>query len=387
MYTISAMPPKKSSNLRRRPETPNLNVAQLQAKVQTQDEPLTADPNSPPETPTTSPPFSRKTSLKPRRQPDFHDYFQPLDSDPNIRPVGDGHQFSYRPSLGPEQLSPRSSSSSGMDDDDSSNKDSSSEDDDESASPSIRSMGNATGPAVSSPIDDSDVDLDNDTDSSSDSDTSESDSDAESEKSGAADEVEASHITVTTTATVAHDFTLEDVDPMDSDCDGLDVLQPTEIESNRSRSRSRSRHRKEHKTMVKDFRNLNCSNETSETEQGADPEGTPDEEAIFLKHRERLKRIRRMSMGSSFGKRTHSELSDSEDDGEGLDANEVGSSARRMRRKMHRTSLLFHDPPPPPARIEELEEPDSSEDELVAHEDLARELPYWAIEIMEMDSS
>jgi hypothetical protein len=271
--------------------------------------------------------------------------------------------------------------------DDSSDEDSSSEDDEESASPSIRSIGNATGPAVSSPIVDSDVDIDNDTDSSSDSDTSESDSDSESEKSGPTDEVEISHITVTTTETVAHNFTLEDVDPMDSDCEGLDVLQPTEIESNRSRSRSRSRHRKEHKTMVKDFRNLNCSNETSDTEQGADPEGVPDEEAIFLKHRERLKRIRRMSMGSSFGKRTHSELSDSEDDGEGLDANEVGSSARRMRRKMHRTSLLFHDPPPPPARIEELEEPDSSEDELVAHEHLARELPYWAIEIMEMDSS
>jgi ABC-type Mn2+/Zn2+ transport system ATPase subunit len=259
MYTTSAMPPKKSSNLRRRPETPNLNVAQFQAQVQTQDEPLTADPNSPPETPTTSPPFSRKTSLKPRRQPDFHDYFQPLDSDPNIRPVGDGHQFSYRPSLGPEQLSPRSSSSSGMADDDSSDEDSSSENGDESASPSIRSMGNATGPAVSSPIDDSDVDLDKDTDSSSDSDTSESDSDAESEKSETIDEAEASHITIATTAAIAHNFTLEDVDPMDSDCDGLDVLQPTEIESNRSRSRSRSRHRKEHKTMVKDFRNLNCT--------------------------------------------------------------------------------------------------------------------------------
>jgi len=383
MYTISAMPPKKSNNLRRRPATPNLDVTQLQAQVQTQEEPLTADPNSPPETPTTSPPFSRKISLKPRRQPDFHDYFQPLDSDPNIRPVGDGHQFSYRPSLGPEQLSPRSSSSSGMVED-SSDEDSSSEDDEESASPSIRSMGNATGPAVSSPIDDSDVELE-DTDSSSDSDPSDSNSDSESEESVAADQVETSHDTVAATEIVACNFTLEDVDPMDSDCEGLDVLQPTEIESNRSRSRSR--HRKEHKTMVKDFRNLNCSNETSDTEQAADPEGVPDEEAIFLKHRERLKRIRRMSMGSSFGKRTHSELSDSDDDGEGLDANEVGSSARRMRRKMHRTSLLFHDPPPPPARIEELEEPDSSEDELVAHEHLARELPYWAIEIMEVDSS
>ncbi|KAF5687502.1 hypothetical protein FCIRC_2381 [Fusarium circinatum] len=380
------MPPKKS--LRRRPTTPNLNVAQLRAQVQeVQNQPLTADPNSPPETPTTSPPFLRKTSLKPRRQPDFHDYFQSLDSDPNIKPTGDGHQFSYQPSVGPHQLSPRSSSSSGMADD-TSDEDSSSEDEDEedSASPSIRSMGNATGPAISSPIDDSAMELgDDDTNSSSDSDSSEADSGSESDRSGATDEVETSHITVTSTATatVACNFTVEDIDPMDSDCDGLDVLQPTEIESNRSRSRSRSR--KAHKTMVKDFRNLTCSNETSDNEQSPEGEGELDEEAQFLKRREQIKKFRRMSMGSSFGKRTHSELSDSEDEGEGLDANEVGSSARRMRRKMHRTSLLFHDPPP--ARIEELEEPDSSEDELVAHQHLARELPYWAIEIMEMGSS
>ncbi|KAF4455844.1 hypothetical protein F53441_1925 [Fusarium austroafricanum] len=381
------MPPRKS--IRRRPATPNLNVAPIQTQVQVQDQnqPLTADP-SPPETPTTSPPFSRKISLKPRRQPDFHDYFQPLDSDPNIKPTGDGHQFSYRPSMGPDQMSPRSSSSSDMADN-SSDEDSSSEDEDDSASPSIRSIGNATGPPVSSPIgdDDSDVELDDDTDNSSDSESSESDSGSESDRSGATDEAETSHITVTSTATATAtlgcNFTVEDIDPMDSDCDGLDVLHPTEIESNRSRSRSRSR--KAHKTMVKDFRNLTCSNETSDNEQSPEGEGELDEEAQFLRRREHLKKFRRMSMGSSFGKRTHSELSDSEDDGEGLDANEVGSSARRMRRKMHRTSLLFHDPPP--ARIEELDEPDSSEDELVAHQHLARELPYWAIEIMEMGSS
>ncbi|KAF5022586.1 hypothetical protein F66182_5372 [Fusarium sp. NRRL 66182] len=371
--------PKKS--IRRRPATSNLNVVQAQAQVQmqAQNQPLTADPNSPPETPTTSPPFSRKSSLKPRRQPDFHDHhFQSLETDPNIKPVGDGHQFSYQPSLGPEQLSPRSSSSFP---EDSSDEDSSSEDDDESGSPSVRSMGNATGPPVSSGMGDSDVELSDGTDSSSDSDTSESDSGSDSDKSGATEEAETSHITVTSTATVVCNFTVEDVDPMDSDCDGLDVLQPTEIESNRSRSRSPNR--KAHKIMVKDFRNLTCSNETSDNEQN---EYELDEgEAQFLKRREQLRKFRRMSMGSSFGKRTHSELSDSEDDGEGLDANEVGSSARRMRRKMHRTSLLFHDPPP--ARIEELEEPDSSEDELVAHQHLARELPYWAIEIMEMDSS
>ncbi|KAF4988304.1 hypothetical protein FGRMN_9855 [Fusarium graminum] len=374
------MPPRKTS-LRRRPATPNLNVAQVQTQVEDQNEPLAADPNSPPETPTTSP-FLRKSSLKPRRQPDFHDYFQPLDSDPNIKPVGDGHQFSYRPSLGPEQLSPRSSSSSEILDDNSSDEDSSSEDDDQSASPSIRSIGNATGPAVSSPIGDSD--MGDDTDGSSDSDTSDSDSGSESGRSGVTDEAETSHITATSMATATCNFTLEDVDPMDSDCDGLDVLQPTEIESNRSRSRSRNR--KDHKTMVKDFRNLNCSNEASDNEQGADVEGEVDAEVLFYQRREQIKKLRRMSMGSSFGKRTHSELSDSEDDGEGLDANEVGSSARRMKRKMHRTSLLFHDPPH--ARIEELDEPDSSEEEeLVAQQHLARELPYWAIEIMEMDSS
>ncbi|KAF5001852.1 hypothetical protein FDECE_10820 [Fusarium decemcellulare] len=370
-------------NIRRRPATPNLKVAQV---VQPQDQQLTAaDPNSPPETPTTSPPFSRKISLKPRRQPDFHDYFQSLGSDPNIRPVGNGHQFSYQPSVGPEQLSPRSSSSSDLPDDssedDSSEEDDEDEDDDISESPSIRSLANGPGPAASSEADESDMDL-SDSESSSDSDDSESDSGSESDRSGETDDAETSHLTAATTATAACGFTLEDVDPMDSDCEGLDVLQPTEIESNRSRSRSR--HRKAHKTMVKDFRNLNCSNETSDNEQGADREYDPAEEE-FLRRREQLRKFRRMSMGSSFGKRTHSELSDSEDDDETLDVNDVGSSARRMRRKLQRTSLLFHDPPP--ARIEELEEPNSSEDEYVATQSLARELPYWAMEIMEMDSS
>ena len=137
--------------------------------------------------------------------------------------------------------------------------------------------------------------------------------------------------------------------------------------------------------MVKDFKNLNCSNETSDNEQAADGDYEFDEESAFLRRREQLRKFRRMSMGSSFGKRTHSELSDSDDDGEALDVNDVGSSARRMRRKLQRTSLLFHDPPP--ARIDELEEPDSSEEDYIPGQDLARELPYWAMEIMEMDSN
>lgn len=339
------------------------------AESQEDQQRLTADPTSPPDTPTTSSPpasRSRKHSLKPRRQPDFRDLYKhkPLNEDPNIKPFGNGHQFSYQPTFGPDQLSPRSSSSSSSDLDDSDN-----------ASPDSASLGGAS----DAPERVMDLDV---IESEEESDTRMSDSatPSDSDDSDASEEeAETSHLTATTT-TAPCNFTLEPVDPMDSDCDGLDVLQPTEIESNRSRSRSRPRELD--RDMMQDLKNLTCSNETSDTEE------SPDfEEEAFLRRREQLRKFRRMSMGSSFGKRTHSELSDSEDDGgEALDVNDVGSSARKMRRKMQRTSLLFHDPPP--ARIEELDEPDSSEDEWAAGQSLARELPYWgAIEIMEMDSS
>ncbi|KAF7550555.1 hypothetical protein G7Z17_g5641 [Cylindrodendrum hubeiense] len=357
----------RSRNLRRRPSTPDLHLAQTQ-----QDQHLTADPTSPPETPTTSPPASRKHSLKPRRQPDFRDIFKPLNEDPNIKPVGNGHQFSYQPTLGPEQLSPRSSSSSSSSDLD---------DSDDASSQSVSSDIVLDAPAQDQPpdiIDSADEMADSESSDDSDSD-SEDDSDA-------SDEAETSHLTATTT-TVICNFVLEDVDPMDSECEGLDILHPTEIESNRSRSRSRHKEvpKELDKDMMQDLKNLNCSNETSDNEVvGGEADYDFDEEA-FLRRREQLRKFRRMSMGSSFGKRTHSELSDSDNDDEALDVNDVGSSARRLRRKMQRTSLLFHDPPP--ARIEELDEPDSSEDECLAGRDLARELPYWDIEIMEMDSS
>lgn len=356
--------------IRRRPATPNL-------KSQSD---FTADPNSPPETPTTSPPVNRKTSLKPRRQPDFHDYFQTLEADPNIKPVGGGHQFSYQPSLGPEQLSPRSRSSHSSE-----AVDDSSDEDDDSGSPSIRSLPNEPAPAVSRVLADSDADM-SESSSSSDDDESDTDSEFDSDKSGASEEAETSHLTTTTTATC--NFVLEDVDPMDSDCEGLDVLHPTEIESNRSRSRSR--HKELDKDMMKDLKNLEMRdprhfNRSSETSDNEHPDYDDDEKAFYRK-REQRRKFRRLSMGSSIGKRTHSELSDSDEDGEALDANDVGSSARRMRRKLHRTSLLFHDPPP--ARIEELEEPDSSEEDvLVISHDLARELPYWHMDFMGIESS
>jgi hypothetical protein len=128
------------------------------------------------------------------------------------------------------------------------------------------------------------------------------------------------------------------------------------------------------------MRNLNCDTETSDEEE---PDVT---EETFYKW-QRYLRSRRVSLSSSIGKRTFSERSsDSDDsDGAGLDVNEVGSSARRMRKRLHRGSLLFQDPPEP--RIDELEEPNSSEDELLAGQSLAQELPYWTLEIMEMEDS
>lgn len=69
-----------------------------------------------------------------------------------------------------------------------------------------------------------------------------------------------------------------------------------------------------------------------------------------------------------------------------LDANDAGSSARRLRRRtVERGSLIFDDPP---ARIEE-----ESYEEVIeiieegVREDLARSLPYWIQEDMELDTS
>lgn len=381
----------RSRKLRPRPSTPNLKLTgQL-------PNPHTADPTSPPETPTASPPLARKISLKPRHQPEFFDFSPALRADPNIKPVGNGHQFSYQPVLAPDQLSPRSSSeSSEADDDDDSeddddededgdDDDDDSSDDDDSDNSSDASLTHAPSMVMSS----------NDVDDASDADTSDSESsDDENESEDGSEESDGSEEEETTpfkptssTFTVACGFILEDIDPMDSDCEGLEVLYPTEIESNRSRSRSR--HRGLERDMVKNMKNLNCSNETSDNEVSpgdSSPCEIDQEEEAFNRRREQLKKFRRMSMGSSFGKRTHSELSDSDDDGEAMDVNEVGSSARRLRRKMHRTSLLFTDPPQ--ERIDELEEPDSSEDESSLEHPFYRELPYWgAMEIMEVDSA
>lgn len=109
--------------------------------------------------------------------------------------------------------------------------------------------------------------------------------------------------------------------------------------------------------------------------------------------KEEKRRKRRSS--SSVYKRSLAESIGSDNDDEDIQpvlfegANEAGSSARRLRRKVgDRTSLIFDDPP---ARIEELEEPESCEEVVSLGEgegvgDL-RELPYFVyVQDMEVDS-
>ncbi|KND86812.1 hypothetical protein TOPH_08569 [Tolypocladium ophioglossoides CBS 100239] len=359
---------KIKNNRRRDPSAPTLKLHLHGA----------TDPTSPPETPTASPLLARSKHPYPHQQHQapLYRYSRPLSQDPNIKPVGNGHQFSYQPALGPEQLSPRSSSSSSSGEEDVEESDS---DVDSSSDEGIEahSLPNS---AAAHASDDEQSESDEDSEHESEpGSASGSDSDADGS-------VQKDHYVqvISTSTTLECEFIIEDIDPMDSECEGLDVLHPTEIESNRSRSRSR--HKDLDKGMMQDLKNLNCSNEASENEGGGLAHGYDEDEEVFLQRRQELRRIRRVSMSSSFGKRTHSELSDSDNDDAGtLDVNDVGSSARRMRKRLHRGSLLFQDPPEP--RIDELEEPDSSEDEYPTVNSLARELPYYTMEIMEMDSS
>ncbi|KAK4124311.1 hypothetical protein N657DRAFT_571210 [Parathielavia appendiculata] len=170
----------------------------------------------------------------------------------------------------------------------------------------------------------------------------------------------------------------------DSDGERPGVVRPCAIEyaeSDRSRSTSRNRPEIDQKMMY-NLGNLNCSDGSSESDLD------PDEVHAFLIKRRAERRRQRMSSGS-IGKRTISESIGSDTDREDirsfLGAEEAGSSARRLRRRVgDRHSLQFQDPPPP--RIDELDEPNSSEDEIFIGESLARELPYYEYVSMEVDS-
>ncbi|KAF4585878.1 hypothetical protein GQ602_005183 [Ophiocordyceps camponoti-floridani] len=301
-----------------------------------------SEPTSPPETPTV-----RRPAHVPSAP--FYRFSRPLSQDPNIKPMGSGHQFSYRPAAATTRLSPRSSS-------------------DSDSSSSLANVEAYSSPppsvAAAAPASvDRRAELEEDS-------SSESGSGSESGPGNGEPGL------------VEGELIIEDIDPMDSDCDGLEVLHPTEIESIRS-----SCHKDLDRGMMQDLRNLNCSTEASDYDTS--PANDEDIEAFYRQQQE-IKRFRRLSKSSSFGKRTHSELSDSDNDDVGPldDVNDVGASARRLRKRLHRGSLPFQDPPEP--RIDELEEPDSASDGDAAETSLARELPYYntmEMEMMEMDDS
>ena len=181
------------------------------------------------------------------------------------------------------------------------------------------------------------------------------------------------------------EFIVEELSDFDdSDNERLGVIRPCAIEYAESdRSRSRSRNPPEiDQRMMHNLGNLNCSDDSDETDIDE------NEYREFLIKRRAEKRRKRMTSGS-IGKRTISESIGSDTDREDLkpflNTEEIGSSARRLRRRVgDRRSLQFQDPPPP--RIDELDEPDSSEDEFMISESLARELPYYEYVSMEVDS-
>jgi len=170
----------------------------------------------------------------------------------------------------------------------------------------------------------------------------------------------------------------------DSDNERPGVIRPTAIEDAESdRSRSRNRYPPEsYQKVVRGIGNLNCSDSSDYSDFDE------AEHQEFLRKQREAKRRKRMTSGS-IGKRTITESLGSESDHEDLSkpflsAEEAGSTARRLRRRIgNRHSLQFQDPPP---GIEELDEPESSEDEYLISEALARELPYYEYSVMQIDS-
>jgi hypothetical protein len=190
-------------------------------------------------------------------------------------------------------------------------------------------------------------------------------------------------------------FTIEEMRDSDMQSDSEDdisVVQPDHYEyaesdmsqglrpvSNTIDSSTRS--------LADDLEKLDCNNHDEKRE-------------AWLQEQRKLRRRKRLSSGSVH-KRTLSQSIGSDTDDEDvqqLDANEAGSSARRLRRKTgDRTSLIFDDPP---SMIVELDEPESDHDSArmqVAEPDVdvdveelgLHSLPYYdyASDSMEVDSN
>jgi hypothetical protein len=192
----------------------------------------------------------------------------------------------------------------------------------------------------------------------------------------------------------AANFVLEDFDSDDyeSDDSELSIIHPSQYEdaeSEKALSVQSFSPNEIPSRILHDFKNLNtqCGN------------GEEDGREAWLEMMRAEKRRKRRSSGS-VQKRTLSQSIGSDTDDEDIqpvtfDANDAGSSARRLRRKVkgERISLIFDDPPP---RIDEEDEGPESVEEVVEiqeeEDDDAmdlRELPYYQYiqQDMEVDTS
>ncbi|KAI0127678.1 hypothetical protein BJ170DRAFT_382693 [Xylariales sp. AK1849] len=300
-----------------RPHTPKINTSRAGLNV-----------TSPPETPRTgSPTFNRKSGTGPSGRPGARGGTHRSSNAPL---GGVGSQFSYARGFRPEQISPQSS-------------DSSEDDSESSASP------------PQSPLSDL------------------------PEVRAAIPHVTRAHAVVEATFEIEEcSDDDDDEDAMDSDDDRLDVLRPYDFEDAESeRSRSKSRPQREvDPQLMNDFQGLACF---ESDESDLDLEDSDNDFMRELQLHRKQKKNRRMTSGS-ISKRTVSERG-SDSDREDLQPYDTGDAAqRRLRRKLDRRSLLSEGFPD---IIIELKEP-NSDGEYVWDDneiDLARELPFWTMEV------
>lgn len=271
-----------------------------------------ATPSSPPPTPTTAAAFSFKN----RRNGVMYSKAHLPPEDGTITPNGNGPNFFYTPSNRPADLSPRSSSPINS-----------------TQEPS--SAGNSRRSSIS---------------------------ETNLPTIGASPQRRKSVL-------AKGNFTVEEIDYEDWDSDDDDVIRPHQYEdadSERTMSVKSVSHNELDPHIVDEFQSLNCDAE--------------DEREAWLQA-EKIKRRRRRRSSASVQKRTLSQSIGSDTDDEDLqpvtfDANDAGSSARRLRRKTNRTSLVFDDPPP---RIDEEDEDEIVEMQQGEHgyDYAMRELPYY----------
>jgi hypothetical protein len=176
---------------------------------------------------------------------------------------------------------------------------------------------------------------------------------------------------------VLKEFDADDYATFDSDVES--IIRPHQYEDAES-ERAHSPNRDIDPVILHQMGDLHC-----------DEAGSYEDQQMRLEKIREEKRKKRRSSGS-VQKRSLAQSIGSDTDDEDLqpvqfDANEAGSSARRLRRKVagERSSLIFDDPPP---RIDELEEPESCEevvDMAPGEEEGLRQLPYYE-QVMDVDS-